>query len=250
MAKPNSLIKLFLSPKKAPAPAAMVQLEKTTAPAAMVQLEKTPKIKIKGDAPDIGETDLEEYSNLEKAIQTAEDIEEIKSNVAAGAGTGALIMKGASPLVSRKLGSVARVAGRGSVPAQVAFWGIDGVRAAADPEYQEEVTEAYNKRMYGPDATTDSAVVSNMGNAAARPISTFGAMTGDYLKNRSRIKAAEEASEGMDFAIKLAQDRKRMREQRERRAQQIQRIEEALEVDEGTRKAIETLYPNRDMPLQ
>ena len=184
-------------------------------------------VKGAGDAPDIGDTDIEEYSELERAVQAAEGVDGARSNAAFLAEMGARVAPTGSS-TSAALRSAGNVLGKGATAAQVALWAVDGARGVASPEYREETGEALDARLRADGSTLGKSLSVGL-QAAARPVSVGGAMIRDFQNSQQTIKDAEK--QGAMWDRKIAQRKEEVEEERRKKHHEaeIKKVSKHLE---------------------
>jgi hypothetical protein len=122
--------------------------------------------------PDIGNTQMAEYSPLEKRVQLAENIDSVVSNVGFLAETKP-VLKALSKLgtVGAVGGKALTVAGRLAAPVQAALWQLDAVRTMAEPKYRAEAEKAVDRTLENTDPNQSFNIPIAV-SALARPTST------------------------------------------------------------------------------
>jgi flagellar motility protein MotE (MotC chaperone) len=149
--------------------AGVIALEK----AAPTIAEPVKKI-LKGgeNRPDIGQTQMAEYSPFESRVQTAENIDSAVSNASflaeTEAGLNLLSKLGAIGLAG---GKVLSTVGQVAEPIQETLWGLDAVRTLASPKYRAEAQKAVEATTEA--SPSDTAFSGSLFTSAlARPTST------------------------------------------------------------------------------
>tara|TARA_R110002153_G_scaffold145447_2_gene296710 strand:- start:426 stop:1163 length:738 start_codon:yes stop_codon:yes gene_type:complete len=142
-----------------------IPLKSTKASAAKPQW-KTP--------PDGGDTDINRYNKVEKAVQTVEAVDSVVSNVAAAAGGVSKVVSAGSKVAPAL--NFARAAGSKLGPVQAALWGVDAGRAVFDPAYRKKNLSTYNERMDDPNTSTLRKGVETGMEVLSRPVGATGAI--------------------------------------------------------------------------
>lgn len=129
-------------------------------------------LKATPNRPDIGATQMAEYSPLEKKVQLAENIDSSVSNIGFLAETKpalkVLSKLGAAGAVG---GKALPVAGRLAAPVQAALWQLDAGRTMVEPKYRAEAQKAVERTLENTDPN-QAFNLPIMLSALARPTST------------------------------------------------------------------------------
>lgn len=153
------------------------------------------RARIEGNPPDLGKTEVEEYSGLEKNVQRAETLDSWISNAAFGSD-----IAGQIPKLAKATRFISTV-GKAAEPVQAALWMLDSARATADPKYRAESEKAVTKIL----ESDSQPVVKQLRVAAstlARPVSTIRGMLDSVGESDTRKLNAELRGEAAQRRLK------------------------------------------------
>jgi hypothetical protein len=193
-------IKVVVGQRPSPPPYVVVGKSGPNQPKAPYVLPDTSKkavqrARIEGNPPDLGKTEVEEYSGLEKNVQRAETLDSVISNTAFVSDIAGQIPKLAK--AARFFSTV----GKAAEPVQAALWMLDSARATADPKYRAESEKAVTKIL----ESDSQPVVKQLRVAAstvARPVSTIRGMLDSVSEADTRRLNAELRGEAAQRRLK------------------------------------------------
>ena len=153
------------------------------------------RARVEGNPPDLGNTEVEKYSGLEKNVQRAELLDSVVSNAAFASDIAGQLPKLA------KAAKVVSTVGKVAEPVQAALWMLDSARATADPKYRAESEKAVTKIL----ESDSQPVVKQLRVAAstvARPVSTVRGMLDSVSESDTRKLNAELRGEAAQRRLK------------------------------------------------
>lgn len=183
---------------------------------------------------DVDEALVEKYDPFEEAVQNAEMVDGVISNL----GLAAAIGSKALPSVSKIVPSASRAApiltGTSAVatkiaPVQAALWGLDGVRGVVDEEYRAETLSSIDALFDDSDKTTKRKAIEMFLNTLARPVSVGGGMIRSYNESNDKIRNSEDALERAEKRFESRQDGKKKKKEQERWAGEVDDVRKYIE---------------------
>lgn len=127
---------------------------------------------------DVNGSIIDNYSKGENAVQKAELVSGLGSNVGEVAGAVSRFVSAGSKAAPAL--NFAKAAGSKFAPVQAALWGVDAGRAVFDPAYREQNLNSFNQRLGDPNTSTLMASLETGSNVLSRPVGTLGAMARSY----------------------------------------------------------------------
>lgn len=150
---------------------------------------------LEGNPPDLGNTEVEKYSGLEKNVQRAETLDSVISNAAFAADIAGHIPKLAN--AARVVSTVGKAVG----PIQPTLWMLDSARATADPKYRAESEKAVTKILES-DSQPFVKQLRVGASTWARPVSTVRGMLDSVSESDTRKLNAELRGEAAQRRLK------------------------------------------------
>ena len=123
--------------------------------------------------PDLGNTVTPEYSSTEKAIQNAEILDSLISNVGVAADVARKLPLG--PSLTKATNVISKV-GKIAEPVQMALWSADAARTISDPEYRNQSKIGVEQMLDEDRASPTKAALKAISSILSRPVGTISGL--------------------------------------------------------------------------